>query len=442
MSHLKFALLLAASLAAAASPAQAETATGYMVIDVKDGAVLAEKNAKRAFIPASVLKMPTALAVLQSLGAGHRFTTRLMHTGTLTDGGVLNGDLVLVGGGDPMLDTPALEGMAQALAAAGITRITGRFLYDDGALPHHAMIEDRQPPDASYNPGLGGLSLDFNRFKVLWNGGNPTGAEIPLDPLPVALAGAPALNEVWLPVREPGRFSARVFQWLAAKHGITLPLPEPSAVPAGAEDLVTHDSPPVAEILRRALFFSNNMATETLGIAAAQKSLGRPVKLPEAAAWTAERTKAAVPATDWAGFTMPNGSGLTDAARMTPQQCAGIALHTARAEIDGVAAADLLPPLLLQPFAAADHRVGAPAALRAKTGTISYARGLAGTLRTKSGRTVAFCIMTDDQEQRAVYDAIPFTERTDDTIRLPSRRWLRAAREAEETAVTGWYSRF
>jgi len=94
VSHLKIALLLAATVAVASPTAQAETATGYVVLDVEDGTVLAEKNAKRAFIPASVLKMPTALAVLQSLGAEHRFTTRLMHTGTLTDGGVLNGDLV------------------------------------------------------------------------------------------------------------------------------------------------------------------------------------------------------------------------------------------------------------------------------------------------------------------------------------------------------------
>lgn len=441
-------LCLAAALAASflasglhAVPARAETATGYAVLDLRDGQVLAEKNPRRAFIPASVMKVPTALAVLEALGPDHRFTTRLVHTGTVA-GGILAGDLVLVGGGDPTLDTPALEAMAQALAAAGITQVAGRFLYDEGALPGRPMIEDRQPPDASYNPGLGGLSLDFNRFKVLWNAGNPTGAEIPLDPLPVALSGTPALNEVWLPVREPGRFTARVFQWLAGRHGVALPLPEPGAAPAGeAAEVARRDSGPLPDILRQAMIYSNNMTMETLALAAAGATLGRPVPLEEAGAWLAERTKAGTPGADWTAFAMPNASGLTDGARMTPRQCAALALRMAKAEIAGVATADLLPPLLLHPFAAADQRPGGTPALRAKTGTISYARGLAGTLRTKAGRDVAFCIMTDDQEQRAAYDAVPFDQRRDDTVRRPAREWLRAAREVEEVTVTGWYQR-
>lgn len=443
MQHLK-TLFLAAGLGACllAAPARAETATGYAVLDLRDGTVLAEKNPKRAFIPASVMKVPTALAVLEALGPDHRFSTRLVHTGTVKDG-ILDGDLALIGGGDPMLDTPALEDMAKALAATGVTRITGRFLYDDSALPGRHMIEDRQPPDASYNPGVGGLSLDFNRFKVLWNGGKPTGAEIPLDPLPVALDAAPALNEVWLPVREPGRFTARVFQWLAARHGVSVPLPEAGtlAKAAGISELVRHDSPSVAEILRKALFFSNNMAMETLAMAAAQAALKHPAPLESAGAWLNERTKAETPGADWTAFAMPNASGLTDEARMTPRQCAAVALRMGKAEIGGIATADLLPPLLLRPFAAADHRADSRPALRAKTGTISYARGLAGTLRTKSGRDVAFCIMTDDQEQRSVYDAVPFDQRSDDTVRLPARKWLRAAREVEEMTVSGWYQR-
>ncbi|MFA7431406.1 MAG: D-alanyl-D-alanine carboxypeptidase, partial [Rhodospirillaceae bacterium] len=290
MPHLKPAALAAAFLIAVSSAALAETATGYVVLDVKDGTVLAQKNAERPFIPASVLKMPTALAVLDTLGAEHRFTTRVMHTGSVSNG-VLEGDIVLVGGGDPMLDTPALEGMAKALAAAGVTRVTGRFLYDDSAVLHRDAIEARQPADASYNPGLAGLSLDFNRFKVRWNEGSPTGAEVPLDPLPVALTMPPEQSEVWVPVREPGRFTARMFHWLAAKQSITLPLPEPGPAPAEASELVRNESLPVAEILRRALIHSNNMTTDTVLIAAAQKALGRTVRLEEAGEWLAARTK-------------------------------------------------------------------------------------------------------------------------------------------------------
>lgn len=447
VQHLKSALiapaLVAAILAAcgAIAPARADTATGYAVLDLRDGTMLAEKNADRTFIPASVLKVPTALAVLEALGPAHRFTTRLVATGTVDDG-VVGGDLVLVGGGDPVLDTPALEGMVQALAAAGITRVEGRFLYDADALPARPMIEDSQPPDAAYNPGLGGLSLDFNRFKVQWTNGAPAGADIPLTPLPVSMGAAPDLAETWLPVREPGRFAARVFQWLAARHGIAVPMPEAGSAPTGATELVRHDSPPVAEILRQAMIFSNNMAMETLAMAAAQATLKRPASLEETGMWLAERTKAETPGADWAGFVMPNGSGLTETARMTPRQCAAIAFRAAKAEVAGQSTADLLPPLALQPFAAAEARPGNRPALRAKSGTIYYARGLAGTLRTASGRDVAFCIMTTDLELRAIYGAVPFVQRKDDSIRLPAKRWTKAAREAEETAVMSWYHRF
>jgi D-alanyl-D-alanine carboxypeptidase/D-alanyl-D-alanine-endopeptidase (penicillin-binding protein 4) len=315
-----------------------------------------------------------------------------------------------------------------------VNRVSGRFLYDDSAVVHRDAIEARQPTDASYNPGLAGLSLDFNRFKVRWNEGTPIGAEVPLDPLPVALTAPPEQNEVWVPVREPGRFTARMFHWMAAKQNVTLPLPQPGHAPPEASELVRNESLPVAEILRRALIYSNNMTTETLLIAAAQKALGHAVRLEEAGDWLAARTKEALPAQTWTGLVTPNGSGLTDAARITPAQCAA----TARRAGANPATRAVLPPLQLEPFAVADSRAQPNTPLRAKTGTIFYARALGGTVRTKSGRDVAFCILTDDHVQRALYDAIPFDKRKDDVNHLPAREWLRAAREIEKAAVLGW----
>lgn len=434
--------LAIAALLALAVPAQAETRTGYMAVDLDSGTVLAAQDGDRAFMPASILKVPTALAVLRELGPDHRFATRLMYSGTLRDG-VIDGDLWLVGGGDPMLDTPTLARLTDALASAGIRGVRGRFLYDDTAIFLHEMIEDRQPPTASYNPGLAGLSLDFNRFKVMWKGGAPTGADIPLDPLPVALPVAltapptaqPGISEVWVPVRDPGRFTARVFQWQAAQRGIPLPLPEAAPVTVAATELARLDSPPLREILRRALVFSNNMATETVAIAATTKA-GRPATLEDAATWLTRRTRDTLPDIDWTGFVMPNGSGLTEAARMTPAQCVALARRAAQ-DIP-----DLLPPLHLDPFGAVDHRTGSASPLRAKSGTIYYGRGLAGVIRANSGRQIAFCVMTDDHQERAKYDLVPFDERTDDLVRLPARRWLRAARETQERLILGWRDQF
>ena len=69
-------------------------------------AVLYEANAEGAVVPASVTKLFTAAAGLDSLGAGHRFRTTVQAEAPPIDG-ILPGDLWLVGGGDPVLGTIA-----------------------------------------------------------------------------------------------------------------------------------------------------------------------------------------------------------------------------------------------------------------------------------------------------------------------------------------------
>lgn len=421
--------LIALLLCLAALPALAATETGYMAIDVETGRVLDAARADETFMPASVVKLPTALSVLDRLGPDHRYHTRLAHTGTIADG-VLRGDLYLVGGGDPMLDHPALADMALALKSQGVDRVDGRFLFDATALPHIPILNDRQPPDASYNPGLDGLSLDHNRFLIDWEGGRPVGAQIPLDPLPVG-APHPRHGRAWLPVRAPGDFTARTFRWAADQAGVTLPPPQAGRVPAGARVLVTHASPPLAEILRAVLFFSNNVATEILALSAT----GAPSP-GAAAAVVRDDLRREIPDLDTAGLVLPNTSGLDDAARMTPRQCARIALEAARSE----AFRTLLPPLLMEPFAASDPRSPSPTPLRAKTGTLAYARALAGVVETRRGKGVAFCVMTDDKAERAAYAALPFAARDDE--KPAARAWRAAAKQMEESLVLGWRERF
>ena len=90
----------AAAVVAARPPG---TAVGYLLIDLETGQVLAELNPDLPLIPASTAKLATAVAALDVLGPEHRFSTELLARGALT-GGVLHGDLILRGGGDPFLD--------------------------------------------------------------------------------------------------------------------------------------------------------------------------------------------------------------------------------------------------------------------------------------------------------------------------------------------------
>ena len=101
-------------------------------------------SGERAAIPASTVKILVAVAAVQSLGADFTFTTRVM--GPSPVGGVINGDVVLVGGGDPLLSGDwypnsnldrypvfghtSLDDLARALASAGVTTVNGRVLGD------------------------------------------------------------------------------------------------------------------------------------------------------------------------------------------------------------------------------------------------------------------------------------------------------------------------
>lgn len=89
-------------------------------------------------LPASTMKTVTAAAALITFGPAHRFTTRVETTAPVSADGVLRGDLVLVGTGDPVLATPEyerwiyparprtpVEALADQLVAAGVTRVEG-----------------------------------------------------------------------------------------------------------------------------------------------------------------------------------------------------------------------------------------------------------------------------------------------------------------------------
>jgi D-alanyl-D-alanine carboxypeptidase/D-alanyl-D-alanine-endopeptidase (penicillin-binding protein 4) len=76
---------------------------GFLFVDGNSGEKLCEWNGEKLFAPASVTKLFSCAAALEELGAEHRFTTRIVRRGRVTEDGVLEGDLILVAGGDPTL---------------------------------------------------------------------------------------------------------------------------------------------------------------------------------------------------------------------------------------------------------------------------------------------------------------------------------------------------
>src|SRR5258708_9270919 len=86
----------------AASPALARAHVGVRLVTA-EGQVLYERNARSWFVPASNTKLYSTALALTRLGAGYRFTTRVMADQPVSPDGVLRGDLRLVGGGDPSI---------------------------------------------------------------------------------------------------------------------------------------------------------------------------------------------------------------------------------------------------------------------------------------------------------------------------------------------------
>ena len=433
----------------------------YILFDAQSGQLIDSVQPTRPMIPASTMKIATMLASIEILGADHRFSTIVTAGGTV-DGGVLRGDLALIGGGDPTLDINDLADLVRQVRQAGITKVAGRFIVDDTALQTLPFLDPLQPYAASYNPGLSGLAVNFNALRVVWQkrqgrfdaraeavaeGRNlelpwvdvSLGAATPYRPIDghegwILSAALPDRGSDLLPIRHPTATAAEIFRALARDSGIVLPAPVIGPRQGEGTMIARHDSEPLPAIVTRVLKYSNNLSAEMIGMMAARQVLGRTsVTQAEAgralAAWWAQK----LPQVDWSGLSIPGASGLSTKARIAPVQMAAVLLEGNRIGLpalmperpDGGAEADAGEPPPL-----------APGQLRAKTGTMGYVRGLAGYLSAHSGRQLGFAIFTVDEAQRAAADAA--TDPYVLAVSQPARRWLGKARAVERELLRQW----
>jgi serine-type D-Ala-D-Ala carboxypeptidase/endopeptidase (penicillin-binding protein 4) len=446
--------------------------SGWMAIDLDTGAVIDEGKAALPFAPASVAKLPTAAFALDALGPEHRFETRILAGGPVRDGRV-RGDLILQGGGDPELDTDALPPLVAALKARGITGATGALLADGTLLPQVSEITTAQEVDAAYNPSVSGLNLNFNRVHVKWDARkgrerlSVEAAAARLSPaveiVRVALAPAPgaplfAFHEEggsehwqmareayrgqaarWLPVKRPDLYAGEVFRTLAAQQGIALEPARSGRAPAGAEMLAAHRSRPLADILREMLRHSTNLTAEVTGAAAARGIGADAESLAQSAAvmnaWAA--SVAGFPLGD-PEFRLVNHSGLTLESRVSPRRMVALLAALGRrapASAARPAGSAGLPGGIAGYLRAHDVSAeGVPIDFRrlevvAKTGTMSYVRGLAGYVATPGGRRLAFAIFSNDLDRRG-----DGPERVD-------KAWMGRAKGFERALIRSWVLR-
>lgn len=141
-------------------------ALSLVVLDEDGGIWFASPLAHTAMIPASALKVLTTGAALSVLGPDFRFVTKFASASAA--GPVLDGDLVIVGGGDPTLSADRLKAMVDELVVSGVRRIDGQVRVDVTVFPEHPVSDHWNWGDVgnAYGAGAYGLNVDHNRFVV------------------------------------------------------------------------------------------------------------------------------------------------------------------------------------------------------------------------------------------------------------------------------------
>lgn len=427
----------------------------FAVSNARDGQQFETRNGNTAVPPASVAKAVTGLYALSILGGGHRFITKVVATGGITNG-VVAGDLVLVGGADPTLDSTALSELARQLKASGVREVRGRFLVNDAALPREDRIDRDQPDHVGYNPGLSGIALNFNRVHFEWRRGGD-GYQVSMDARTekfrpdVAMARMKIVNRDapvytysstktredwtvargalgragsrWLPVRLPGLYAGDVFRTFARSHGIVLPRAELSRGTVQGKLVASHASAQLRTIVRDMLKFSNNLTAEMVGMAASK------VRKPGLASLRASANEM----NQWAALSLGmkqvrlvDHSGLGDDSRMSAQEmCAALV----RIERQGFGT--LLKPFVLRDAEGRPQKTH-PIKVVAKTGTLNFVSSLAGYVTAPDGTKLAFAIFAVDEKTRKTIT------RANRERPQGARSWNGRAKKLQQALIERW----
>ena len=348
------------------------------VVDATTGEVLLDRRGGETVLPASTAKIATAVAVLAALDPGLRLPTRVL-------AGARPGEVVLVGSGDVTLAGPNAEqdDPLRPARLADLARDARTAL--EGAPVTRVLVDD--------------TAYDGPRLAPGWKPTYVTGGDV----MPVSAVSVDGGRTA------PGRAPRVQDPGLAAGQALARALGEPGAAvargtaPEGAAELAAVQSPPVARLVERLLTRSDNDLAESLSrqVALARQ---RPATFAGASAAVGEVLAEVLgqgqPGTGGAGFALADGSGLSRSDRVQPSALTALLSHVVR---DG--SGRYAPVLTGLPVAGFDGTLedrfragpGLPAAgaVRAKTGTLADVSALAGLVRTRDGRLLAFDVTAD-----------------------------------------------
>ena len=388
-------------------------------------------NAAKLMMPGSTMKVVTLAAAAELLGWDHQFETRVVSTASV-DEGVLRGDLVVIGGGDPGIsersEVPGgLRALARGIRNAAITRIEGRVIGDDDLfdgeglgngwtldnLPYgyaapvsaleynegsvdlviRAGAAEGDPVTIQVRPDGSGLTIDNRLVTVSESGtGRLTLRRLP-GSLRVTVEGqipakaAPFARTA--SVDNPTAFFVSAFRMALVAEGVqvdgdAIDIDELPVKPdtTGARTLASHTSPPLRQLAAAMMKVSQNqyaeMLLKTIGGRDHVREILRRWNIPDES------------------YVIADGSGLSRYNYVASDALVSILAHM-RADPNHTAFVDTLPVAGRDgPHSRRLAGTLADGRVRAKTGTVDNVRAIVGYVDTASGETLIFSIIANN----------------------------------------------
>jgi D-alanyl-D-alanine carboxypeptidase/D-alanyl-D-alanine-endopeptidase (penicillin-binding protein 4) len=358
------------------------------VVDAATAKVLFAHNAKKAYIPASTMKLLTSTAALSILGPDHRFSTRVVSPKA--------GHIILVGGGDPYLakknvaDVFPQRATVPSLARASVAaleknKVTSVTLgYDDSLFSGPRWNATWPDVYRDQVTPVSALWVDEGRV----NGRSPGGR-----------------------VKNPSRDAAETFAAALRKRGITVTAISPQRASSSAAKIASVSSMPLERIVEQLLMVSDNDAAEVLlrqaAIGAGKKgSFTDGVRVVRG-----ELQKLGV----WDGSAKINdGSGLSRKTHVPSDTMVKLLRLDAqskhpelRAVITGLSVAGVEGSL--RTHYNDDHAVNGRGLVRGKTGTLAKVHSLAGFIRAQDGSLLVYAFLVNNPKNE--YNAVVWLDR-------------------------------
>lgn len=292
----------------------------FNLVDLESNqAAVASYNPQIALIPASTVKSITTAAALEILGEAYRFKTILAISDPVIKNGILNGDMILQGSGDPTLGSDRVPGnpdlgkivslWVKAIEEKGIKEVKGDIVVDNSLFHRNTIPDGWIWTDIGnyYGAGASGLNINENQYKLFFKPGKSVGDQAEVLRVEPEIPGITFINDMktgpkgsgdngyiyggifsnqrylngTIPagvdefsikgsIPDPGLFAADFLKQELMKKGIKVSgnakvkIDKPIQIASPAQILYTHESPLLSEIVKYTNQFSINLYAESL----------------------------------------------------------------------------------------------------------------------------------------------------------------------------------